>query len=128
MGLMRYVLPRWMLRMTLQPAYANPEVMTDSLAARYHDFLIAPGARDAMLERMRQTVLTDPVPRLRSIQAETLLMWGELDAMIPISNAQDYLDVMPNARLVRLPGLGHLPFEEAPEPALTPLRTFLIGP
>ncbi len=127
MGLMRYVLPRWMLRMTLAPAYANPEVMTDSLASRYHDFLIAPGAREAMLARMQQTVLRDPVPRLKRIQAETLLLWGELDAMIPIRNAQDYLDVLPNARLVRLPGLGHLPFEEAPEPALTPLRTFLIG-
>jgi pimeloyl-ACP methyl ester carboxylesterase len=125
MGLMRYVLPRWMLRMTLAPAYADPAVMTDSLAARYHDFLIAPGARVAMLDRMRQTVLTDPVPQLRSIQAETLLLWGEMDAMIPIRNAQDYLDAMPNARLVRLPGLGHLPFEEAPGEALPPLRGFL---
>ncbi len=128
LGLMRYVLPRWMLRMTLAPAYADAAVMTDSLATRYHDFLLAPGARDAMLERMRQTVLTDPVPRLRRIQAPTLLLWGELDAMIPISNAQDYLDAMPNARLVRLPGLGHLPFEESPTMTVRPVRAFLNEP
>ncbi len=128
LGLMRYVLPAWMLRMTLAPAYADPSVLTDSLATRYHDFLLAPGARDAMLDRMRQTVLTDPVPRLQQIQAPTLLLWGALDAMIPISNAQDYLDAMPNARLVTLPGLGHLPFEEAPAIALPPLRAFLDEP
>ena len=125
LGLMQYVLPKWMLRMTLAPAYANTAVMTDSLATRYHDLLLAPGARDAMLARMQQTVLTDPVPRLQRITAPTLLLWGELDAMIPISNAQDYLNAMPNARLVRLPGLGHLPFEEAPATALPPLRAFL---
>lgn len=128
LGLMRYVLPKWMLRMTLAPAYADQSVMTDSLATRYHDFLIAPGARDAMMDRMRQTVLTDPVPRLQRIQAPTLLLWGEMDAMIPISNAQDYLDAMPDVRLVRLPGLGHLPFEEAPAKALPPLRKFLAQP
>lgn len=128
LGLMRYVLPKWMLRMTLAPAYADQSVMTDSLATRYHDFLLAPGARDAMMDRMRQTVLTDPVPRLQGIQAPTLLLWGEEDAMIPISNAQDYLNAMPNAQLVRLPGLGHLPFEEAPARALPPLRKFLAQP
>ncbi len=128
LGLMRYVLPKWMLRMTLAPAYADASVMTDSLATRYHDFLLAPGARDAMMDRMQQTVLTDPVPRLRRIQAPTLLLWGEADAMIPISNAQDYLDAMPNVRLVRLPDLGHLPFEEAPAKSLPHLRTFLSEP
>ncbi len=127
LGLMRYVLPEWILRMTLAPAYADQSVMTDSLATRYHDLLLAPGARDAMMERMRQTVLTDPVPRLQRVRAPTLLLWGEADAMIPISNADDYLNAMPNARLVRLPGLGHLPFEEAPAVALVPVRAFLEG-
>ncbi len=127
LGLMRHVLPKWLLRMTLAPAYADQSVMTDSLATRYHDLLLAPGARDAMMDRMQQTVLTDPVPRLQRVQAPTLLLWGEGDAMIPISNASDYLDAIPDARLVRLPGVGHLPFEEAPSATLQPLREFLIA-
>lgn len=123
--LMRVMLPKMMLRKGLEPAYADPAAMTDVLATRYHDLLRAPGAREAMLERMRQTFLTDPLPRLRRIRAPTLLLWGEQDAMIPISNAQDYLAAIPNVQLVRLPGLGHLPFEEAPAEALVPLRDFL---
>ena len=125
LSLMRYVLPKAMLRMSLEPAYADTRTMTDSLANRYYDLMLAPGARDAMLQRMRQTVLTDPIPLLRQIQAPTLLLWGQQDAMIPFSNAADYLKALPHATLVPLPNVGHLPFEEAPDDALIPLRRFL---
>jgi len=47
--------------------------------------------------------------------------------MIPVQNAQDYLRLMPQARLVRLPGMGHVPFEESTANALPPLQRFLAG-
>ena len=40
--------------------------------------------------------------------------------MIPIANAADYLRDLPHAILVRLPGLGHVPFEEDPATSLAP--------
>ncbi len=123
--LMRFVLPKSLLRLSLEPAYADSRSMTDSLATRYYDLMLAPGARSAMLARMEQTVLTDPVPVLRRILAPTLLLWGEKDAMIPVANAQDYLKAIPNVRLVTLPNAGHLPFEEIPAAALKPVRAFL---
>jgi pimeloyl-ACP methyl ester carboxylesterase len=125
LGLMRWVLPAPLLRANLAPAYANADLLTDSLVARYHDLMRAPGNRDALLQRMRQTVLTDPIPRLRRIAVPTLLLWGERDQMIPVTNADDYLRAMPQATLVRLPDVGHVPFEEAPATALRPLRQFL---
>jgi len=125
LSLMRYALPEPLLRRSLRPAYANPDVMTDALAQRYHDLLRAPGARDAMLERMRQIALEDPVPWLRRITAPTLLLWGEQDAMIPVRNATDYQQAIAGSTLVTLPGIGHLPHEEDPAGALVPLRRFL---
>lgn len=125
LSLMRYALPESLLRMNLRPAYANPAAMTDALAQRYHDLLRAPGARDAMLDRMRQIALEDPVPWLRRIAAPTLLLWGERDEMIPLRNAADYQQAMPGAMLVTLPGIGHLPHEEDPAGAVVPLRRFL---
>jgi pimeloyl-ACP methyl ester carboxylesterase len=99
--------------------------MTDALATRYYDMMLVPGAREAMLARMQQTVLVDPVPALRRIQAPTLLLWGDQDQMIPFSNAADYQRALPHATLAPLPGLGHLPFEEAPQRSLVPLLEFL---
>jgi len=125
MDLMRYALPKPLLKISLAPAYADPSIMTPALATRYHEMMLAPGARQAMLARMRQTVLTDPVPLLRAIQAPTLLIWGEQDAMIPFANSSDYLRTLPNARLAALPGVGHLPQEERAPEGLRALSDFL---
>lgn len=126
--LMPWVGPRSLIRANLAPAWAHPEALPDAVLERYRDMLLAPGVRRAILDRTRQTVLTDPAPRLRSITAPTLLLWGTRDAMIPVSNAQDYLRLMPHAQLAALPGMGHVPFEESPAQALPPLERFLAAP
>ncbi len=123
--LMSHVLPRPVLRMSLSAAYANPDTLNERLTARYFDLMRAPGARPALLARMQQTVLSDPRPQLQRIQAPTLLIWGEQDAMIPFSNAADYLAALPRARLAALPGIGHLPQEEQPGRGLAALQAFL---
>jgi pimeloyl-ACP methyl ester carboxylesterase len=128
LGVMRWILPRVMLRANLAPAYADPTRLSDTVVRRYHDLMLAPGNRQALLTRMQQTMLTDPLPRLQRIIVPTLLLWGEQDQMIPVSNAQDYLNAIPQAQLVKLAELGHLPFEEAPDAALVPLRAFLARP
>ena len=109
-----YVLPSFMLRASLAPAYANAGVMTPELFMRYRDMMLAPGVRRAIVERMGQQVLVDPVPLLGQIEAPTLLLWGELDGMIPIANSGDYLRALRHGTLAALPGVGHLPQEEAP--------------
>ena len=107
--LMRYVLPKAVLRMNLGPAYADPATLTDAMTTRYHDLMLAPGSREALLARMRQTVLVDPLPLLRKIRAPTLLVWGQRDAMIPFANAADYMKAIPDVREAAFANAGHLP-------------------
>ncbi|MFN3320408.1 MAG: alpha/beta fold hydrolase [Allorhizobium sp.] len=92
-----YTAPRSMLKANLAAAYGNPTALSDADVTRYHDLMLAPGVRRAILQRMGQVILREPGPILAQIQAPTLLVWGELDGMIPISNAQDYLRFLPNA-------------------------------
>lgn len=125
LGLMRHVLPQSLLRMSLQSAYAQPDSLSDALTERYHDLLRAPGARQAMLDRLAQTVLQEPEPWLSQIQAPTLLVWGEADAMIPVTNARDYLQAIAGSRLVSWPGVGHVPQEEAAKASLERVAEFL---
>jgi pimeloyl-ACP methyl ester carboxylesterase len=98
--------------------------VTDALFRRYRDMMLAPGVRGAIVDRMSQQVLIDPAPLLRRIEAPTLLMWGEKDGMIPFANSADYLRALPRATLAALPGIGHLPQEEAPA-TVRVLREFL---
>jgi pimeloyl-ACP methyl ester carboxylesterase len=125
MHVLPYTLPRSMLRANLAAAYADPARMTEATVQRSYDLMLAPGVRRAIIARMGQVVLPEPVPLLRRITVPTLLLWGEQDRMIPIANAQDYLAALPDARLVALPGIGHVPMEEAPEATIAPLRDFL---
>ncbi len=122
-----YIAPRGMLRDNFAVAYGNPQALTEPTVTRYRDMMLAPGVRRAMLARMGQTVLHDPAPLLARIQAPTLLLWGDRDGMIPISNADDYVRKLPHPVMVRLPLLGHVPFEEDPEHSLPPVLRFLAG-
>jgi pimeloyl-ACP methyl ester carboxylesterase len=123
--LIKYFLPRALMRSYLATAYADPSRLSDSVIERYYDLLLAPGNRAAIISRMQQNILEDPRPILRQINTPTLLLWGKRDKLIPYSNAADYLRALPNARLVEFPDLGHVPQEEAPEESLKPLEQFL---
>ena len=125
MGLIKYVLPKYLVRKSIEPAFAEADALNDALVNRYFDMLRAPGVRGAILERSNQTIYTDPVPRLKAIKAPTLLIWGEQDQMIPSNNAQSYANVLSNSTTVLVPKLGHLLQEEQPEKGLTAVMQFL---
>jgi pimeloyl-ACP methyl ester carboxylesterase len=121
----KYFLPKAVLRANLAAAYADPARLSDAQLDRYFDLLRAPGKRAAMIARMRQTILEDPVPRLRRLELPTLLMWGQRDRLIPYANSADYLRALPNATLISFVNLGHVPQEESPVESLIPLIEFL---
>jgi pimeloyl-ACP methyl ester carboxylesterase len=125
MGLIKYVLPKYLVRKSIEPAFAEADALNSALVNRYYDMLRAPGVRGAILERSNQTIYTDPVPRLKAIKAPTLLIWGEQDQMIPSTNAQSYANVLSNSTTVIVPKLGHLLQEEQPEKGLAAVMQFL---
>lgn len=125
LSLMRYVLPKALLRPSIAAAYGNADALSEETLERYHALLLAPGNRDALIARLRQTILVDPEPILRQIQCPVLLLWGEKDGMIPVGNAADYRRVLPDSRLVTFADLGHVPHEEAPDVSVVAVREFL---
>jgi pimeloyl-ACP methyl ester carboxylesterase len=127
MGLIKYVLPKYLVQKSIEPAFVQADALNDALVNRYFDMLRAPGVRGAILERSNQTIYTDPVPRLKAIKAPTLLIWGEKDQMIPSTNAQSYANVLSNSTTVLIPKLGHLLQEEQPEKGLAAVMQFLDG-
>jgi len=123
-----YTLPMALLRGGLEPAYADKAMLTNPVAERYRDMMLAPGVRHAILDRMRAHVLVPPEPFLRGIRAPVLLLWGAQDRMVPAPHAADYARELPNSRTVTLPDLGHVPMEEDPARSLAPVLEFLREP
>jgi len=58
------------------------------------------------------------LPRwLHRLTMPTLLLWGELDRLIPSGQAAVWAELLPNVQTEILPGVGHVPFEETPDAA-----------
>ena len=125
MKAMRFTLPKSAIRPNLAASYGDPGLLTEATVKRYHDLMLAPGGRGALLKRMEQTVLTDPATRLPQIKAPVLLLWGRKDRLIPFSNSADYTKLLADSRLVAFKDLGHVPMEEDPAQSLAPLKAFL---
>jgi pimeloyl-ACP methyl ester carboxylesterase len=52
---------------------------------------------------------------MRRIEAPVLLVWGEHDPLVPASLAPAVTAAIPHARLLVVPGAGHVPMYEAPD-------------
>jgi pimeloyl-ACP methyl ester carboxylesterase len=73
-------------------------------------------------------IRTDPVvPNWPQIQAPTLFISGREDGPDFPERARNAVDVIPNAELVLLPGVGHNPHWEAPDALHPPMIEFLRG-
>jgi pimeloyl-ACP methyl ester carboxylesterase len=54
---------------------------------------------------------------LHRLTMPTLILWGELDRLLPVGQAAVWAELIPNAETRILAGVGHLPFEESPDAA-----------
>lgn len=70
---------------------------------------------------MAETDQRDLLPR---IAVPTLLIWGELDARSPLSVARRFEQAIPDAKLVVIPGAGHVSNLEQPEQFNDAVREF----
>jgi pimeloyl-ACP methyl ester carboxylesterase len=60
--------------------------------------------------------LTEDMPReLGSIDCPVRIVWGSRDVLLLPRQADRFVREIPNAELVRLPGLGHVPMSDDPD-------------
>jgi proline iminopeptidase len=64
---------------------------------------------------------------VRAVQAHTLVIHGERD-LLPASVARELVALIPMSQLELLPGAGHMPFWEMPEPFFHRVEQFLNHP
>lgn len=67
----------------------------------------------------------DVTAELAAVTAPTLLVWGARDGVVPIEEASIWLERMPDARLIVIPGAGHVPMVDSPVELAEAIRPFL---
>jgi pimeloyl-ACP methyl ester carboxylesterase len=67
----------------------------------------------------------DVAPALPQVRAPTLVVWGADDPLLAPALGAVFAEQIPNARLVVLPGCGHIPMLESPDALHRELLGFL---
>ena len=118
------------------------EVGVPAVWERLEGKLFAPGAPREVVERARELALeqgptrlaaataairdrADSTALLGEIDVPALVVTGEEDGLIPPTEAEAMAMALPRARLVRIPGAGHLPPLERPDEFDRELLAFL---
>lgn len=122
---MDYVLPRFMVRKSLENVYANPQLVTDDLVDLYYDMARREGNRQALRQRFQHDGNGNEQAIIKSLEQPTLILWGAQDRLIPVANGYEYSRDIRNSELVVFPDLGHIPQEENPDQSLQPVLDFL---
>ncbi len=115
----------WILRKRTEDVYRRLGYPLDErkLAARHH-LLETANTHRAMIRTVRRWS-ADRISREASlIRQPTLLVWGEEDTHIPISEAFRLSDAIPNSRLIIFRRCGHLPPTEYPEKFVEAVASF----
>jgi len=112
--IVRSFTPRSLIRDGLEKSFYDQSLVTDSMVTRYYDLFIYPGNRAATAERFQAHDPTTKEIAAEDIATPTLVLWGDKDGVIPVRLADDWMELLPNARKHIFKDVGHLPMEEAP--------------
>lgn len=120
--------PEYRARYVLERIFCARSQLTPDRIHRYSFFLDLSGSRYALTQTAKSLEignLADLNLQFRSIDIPTLIIWGEHDPAIPLNNGRRFAADIKGARLVVIPGAGHVPHEECPSLVLSAINQFL---
>ena len=105
-----------LLNPVLEGSVADPEHMPPRLLARYLAPYVGREGVNHLLTLAR-SIRPDDLEDLdlRTIRAPTMVVWGDADRWLDERLPERLVNAIPDSRLVRLPNVGRLVPEEAPE-------------
>ena len=124
-GIPRPLTPRAVLRFAAEvappsrwgdPAFV-PVIVGDALMAGV----------GTVLRGLAHCLREDVRPLLPRVTAPTLVLWGELDTIVPLAHARELRSAIPGARLVVLPRAAHNPMVDRPAEFNRVVSAFLRG-
>jgi pimeloyl-ACP methyl ester carboxylesterase len=111
--------------------FANPDLIQQALVDQLYQQRLQPGARDALVstanasfDEGRQRI--DLRSTLTGLNIPLLVVWGGVDAVIPVAHAQEFTSAA-HSRLEVFAGCGHCPHIERADVFNQLVKSFLSG-
>jgi pimeloyl-ACP methyl ester carboxylesterase len=126
-NLLLWVTPKFLVKKSLEGVFVDKTKINDESINRYHDLLLREGNRKAALSIFKAGFKPTPAP-IKTITNPTLIIWGDQDQLINVSNAYLFNKDIKGSKLVILKNVGHAPMEETPTKVAAAIRAFLNIP
>jgi len=124
-ALFKNVFRRAELRRYFARVFADPSRIDELAIDLYWDRLARPGHREAAHAMIEHIVdMGELQGHLTSIQAETQVIWGADDSIVPLSDGQRLAAEIPGASIQTIEACGHAPNEERPAELGALIRDF----
>lgn len=126
-SMMRFITPRFLIANTLRGLVADPDtIITEAMVTRYWELLLMTGSREAAIKRLANRDATASLePLLPAVRAPTLILWGALDPLIPVTQGVRMASAIRDSRIKIYPNAAHLAQAEIPEETAADTRVFL---
>lgn len=119
------ITPRSLVKKSLLQSVSKSEIVTEAMVDRYWELLRFPGNRRATVVRAGADREPSQADKIGAITAPVLVLWGKEDRLIHVSAATSFKERLPQAEVVLLDDVGHIPMEEAPDETAAAISTFL---
>jgi pimeloyl-ACP methyl ester carboxylesterase len=115
--------PKFLFEMNMKQVYGDPKKVTDEGIERYYELMLREGNRMATMHRLS-------TPRSLKVDFEklsmpTLILWGQKDSWIPVSQAYLLEKAILGSNLVIFENAGHVPMEEVAMESVAEYLSFL---
>ncbi len=107
--------------------YADPAKVTDEVVDAYHKAAHQPGGENVLPSFISGYLNIDVADTFPGVVDLPLIVWGSDSKIMPLIQAEAFLQANPNAKLEVIEGAGALPHDEKPEEFLVGVRPFLYG-
>jgi pimeloyl-ACP methyl ester carboxylesterase len=104
------------VREALLPVDSTRTAITEEYVKNVYRYTMMEGSKHAFMSSLKESSAAPRLAnRLKSIKANTLVIWGKDDRLIPVKYCEPFITKMNNCRLVIIEKCGHRPHAEKPD-------------
>jgi pimeloyl-ACP methyl ester carboxylesterase len=125
--ILAYYTPKSLVENILRGVAGDPQSIPSEVVDQWYELNMREGQREAEIARNRQFTTGRTIEELNSIVAPTLLMWGEANRNLPISQVGEFKKHLSKApvSVVTYAGVGHNVTYENPQDSAKDYLQFL---
>jgi 4,5:9,10-diseco-3-hydroxy-5,9,17-trioxoandrosta-1(10),2-diene-4-oate hydrolase len=124
-------LPRMLKATALSRMYGDPSRVSEGALEGYIEGLHVPGTMDHVMQIVQRWFVDMGLLRTALVELATkptLLIWGDRDRAVGLPSGRELQRMLTQSKLMVLPGVGHIAFEEMPEICNQAMREWLSRP